>query len=59
MGNWFDTKFGPFCSHRCRLLDLGKWLNEEHSVSRPLQEDDLERLDLAESPNNGVGSDRN
>ncbi len=22
----------PFCSARCRLLDLGRWLNEEHTL---------------------------
>ncbi len=22
----------PFCSERCRLLDLGRWLNEEHAL---------------------------
>ncbi|MFO8006638.1 MAG: DNA gyrase inhibitor YacG [Candidatus Brocadiia bacterium] len=26
----------PFCSRRCRLLDLGKWLDEEHRIERPL-----------------------
>ncbi|MBN2800836.1 MAG: DNA gyrase inhibitor YacG [Deltaproteobacteria bacterium] len=23
---------GPFCSARCQLLDLSRWLNEEHRV---------------------------
>ena len=27
------AKFLPFCSERCRLIDLGRWLNEEHAVS--------------------------
>ncbi len=22
----------PFCSERCRLIDLGRWLDEEHRV---------------------------
>ena len=22
----------PFCSDRCRLIDLGRWLGEEYSV---------------------------
>jgi endogenous inhibitor of DNA gyrase (YacG/DUF329 family) len=26
----------PFCSERCRLIDLGKWLDGEYSISRPL-----------------------
>ncbi|MBI4445445.1 MAG: DNA gyrase inhibitor YacG [Acidobacteria bacterium] len=24
--------FFPFCSERCRLVDLGKWLGEEYRV---------------------------
>ena len=24
---------GPFCSDRCRMLDLGRWLNEEYKVA--------------------------
>ena len=22
----------PFCSERCKLLDLGKWANDEHVI---------------------------
>ncbi len=22
----------PFCSHRCRLLDLGRWLDEDYGM---------------------------
>jgi hypothetical protein len=36
-GQWFDTPFGPFCSKRCRLIDLGKWLGGEHAISEPLR----------------------
>lgn len=36
-GDWFATDFGPFCSKRCRLVDLGKWLNEENAISEPLR----------------------
>jgi len=25
----------PFCSERCRLIDLGKWANEEYKISTP------------------------
>lgn len=27
-----NTKFLPFCSDRCRLIDLGRWLKEEHTL---------------------------
>jgi uncharacterized protein len=35
-GAWFDGEFGPFCSKRCRLIDLGQWFSEEHKISDPL-----------------------
>lgn len=25
----------PFCSDRCRLIDLGRWLDEAYSVPEP------------------------
>ena len=28
----------PFCSARCKQVELGKWLNEEYRV--PVEEDD-------------------
>jgi uncharacterized protein len=31
-----ESRFRPFCSERCRLLDLGEWLTEGHVVSEPL-----------------------
>ena len=36
-GAWFDAPFGPFCSRRCKLIDLGKWINEEHVIAEPLR----------------------
>jgi len=24
--------FRPFCSERCRLIDLGAWLTEKHAI---------------------------
>lgn len=34
----------PFCSERCRMVDLGKWLNEEFVVPQPISPDDHEAL---------------
>lgn len=28
----------PFCSKRCKSLDLGRWLNEEYRISMPIHE---------------------
>jgi endogenous inhibitor of DNA gyrase (YacG/DUF329 family) len=29
------SKFKPFCSERCRLIDLGDWLDENHRIPEP------------------------
>ncbi len=34
-GKQFDSDLSPampFCSERCRLLDLGRWLGEQYGV---------------------------
>jgi len=35
---WVPSPFFPFCSDRCRLIDLGRWLEEKYRISlgRPL-----------------------
>jgi len=30
--DWSASEFRPFCSERCRLIDLGAWLTEKHSI---------------------------
>jgi len=31
--NWSPTsRWRPFCSERCRLIDLGEWLDEEKRI---------------------------
>ena len=27
----------PFCSDRCRLIDLGNWASEKYVISTPVQ----------------------
>lgn len=33
-----DFPHFPFCSERCRMVDLGKWFSEEHRISEKLDE---------------------
>ena len=34
------AKWRPFCSERCRLIDLGDWINESHAIpGEPLSAD--------------------
>jgi endogenous inhibitor of DNA gyrase (YacG/DUF329 family) len=30
--DWSTAQFRPFCSERCRLIDLGAWLSGKHSI---------------------------
>ena len=34
--------YAPFCSRRCALLDLGKWLNEDYVIRTRLSEEDAD-----------------
>jgi len=27
-----ESAYRPFCSERCRLIDLGAWLTEQHKI---------------------------
>ncbi len=27
----------PFCSERCRLVDLGRWFNGQYTLSTPIE----------------------
>jgi endogenous inhibitor of DNA gyrase (YacG/DUF329 family) len=49
---WQDNAFRPFCSERCKLVDLSKWVSEEYRVpgkpvrSEPSESNSIE--DVAE-----------
>jgi len=30
--DWENAPFRPFCSERCRLIDLGAWLSEQRAI---------------------------
>lgn len=33
-----ESRWRPFCSERCRLIDLGAWLDEQHRIEGPDEE---------------------
>lgn len=50
---WEDNPFRPFCSERCRLIDLGAWVDEKYRIpSRDIEtkvdddDDDEEKDEL-------------
>jgi len=37
-----DDPFFPFCSERCKIIDLSNWASEKYVISTPVQAKDLE-----------------
>lgn len=29
---WEDNQYRPFCSERCKLIDLGSWASEKYRI---------------------------
>jgi endogenous inhibitor of DNA gyrase (YacG/DUF329 family) len=40
------NEFRPFCSERCKLLDLGAWADEEYSL--PAEPSEMTETEIAE-----------
>jgi len=40
-----SNTFAPFCSERCKLIDLGKWFSGENAISEPLKPEHFEKYD--------------
>jgi endogenous inhibitor of DNA gyrase (YacG/DUF329 family) len=45
----------PFCSKRCRLLDLGKWLEGDYVLPQPLDPNDHEAIEQVIAHQMGEG----
>jgi endogenous inhibitor of DNA gyrase (YacG/DUF329 family) len=54
---WQDNAARPFCSERCKLIDFGRWANEEYRVpgqnSGPAEGDELPTVDRANGEDGG------
>jgi endogenous inhibitor of DNA gyrase (YacG/DUF329 family) len=46
MVEWTSAaKWRPFCSERCRLIDLGAWIDEKHAIpGEPVSPDGPDKL---------------
>lgn len=45
-----DAEFRPFCSERCKMIDLGQWAAEEHaipgkSIEEEMMSEQLKQID--------------
>lgn len=38
----------PFCSERCRMLDLGAWLDEQRGLPFEPDDDSMENIEIVE-----------
>ena len=45
-----DSQFHPFCSERCKIIDLGNWASEKYVISTPVQPTDSEEDEDVEPP---------
>ena len=42
---WQDNPWRPFCSERCKLIDLDNWFSGRYRISRPFSsEEDAENI---------------
>ena len=47
---WSESEFRPFCSEKCKLLDLGEWIEGNYSVpdeNSQLNEEHLREIEKA------------
>lgn len=43
---YYSSTFRPFCSEKCRLIDLGHWLTESYTVPvQKLSEEEQETIE--------------
>jgi endogenous inhibitor of DNA gyrase (YacG/DUF329 family) len=44
--NYYSSEFRPFCSERCKMIDLGHWMEETYTIpstDRPTEEELMEK----------------
>ena len=44
----FDDPNMPFCSDRCRIIDLGNWASEKYVIPTAVSQDDLEQIETSD-----------
>lgn len=51
-----DNPFRPFCSERCRLLDLGAWADGSHRIAGEPAMDETEIDEMILRAERGLGA---
>jgi len=52
-----QSPFRPFCSERCRLIDLGKWASGGYVISTPITDPEAFESQVEEQRRRGDGED--
>ena len=42
---WEENPNRPFCSERCKLIDLGAWASDEYSIQGKKEEEEDEKTE--------------
>lgn len=42
---WNDNPYRPFCSERCKLIDLGAWATEKYKFEGEVDSDDSQSIE--------------
>jgi len=51
---WKDNPFRPFCSERCKLIDLGRWAMEDYWMpGEKIEEEEKEKAGKENGENGG------
>lgn len=54
-----DAEHFPFCSARCRLIDLGKWASGAYRISSPVMDPELlEEIEPGSTPQANTKDER-
>jgi len=48
----------PFCSDRCKMIDLDNWLSERYRISGPADAEDLDPIVLPDFDDEGAKGKR-
>lgn len=52
-----DSEYFPFCSDRCKLIDLGKWASGGYVISTPITDPEQLETIAEEQARKSAGDD--
>lgn len=52
-----DLSFVPFCSKRCKMVDLNQWFTGAYTISRPAELDDWLETDIPRAEEGEAGNE--